>query len=89
MVVGPDDARAFERFWADHDLRFTGLPDPEHAVLDLYGQQVKLLRLGRLPELVIVDIAGTVRFVHHAASMGDIPSSATLLAVLDELNVRR
>jgi peroxiredoxin Q/BCP len=30
-------------------LPFIGLPDPGHRVLKLYGQEMKLFKLGRLP----------------------------------------
>ncbi len=86
VVVGPDGVKAFARYWADHELPFIGLPDPQHAVLDLYGQHVKLLKLGRLPELVVVDRGGTVRMVHHGGSMSDIVPTADVLALLNQLN---
>jgi peroxiredoxin len=58
VVVGPDDARAFDRYWAENDLPFVGLPDPGHTVLRLYGQEVKLFKLGRMPAQVLVDGRG-------------------------------
>jgi peroxiredoxin Q/BCP len=86
LVVGPEDADAFRKYWADNDLPFVGLPDPEHRVLDLYGQQVKLLKFGRMPAQVLVDKDGTLRFVHYANSMSDIPPNEELLGLLDTLN---
>jgi len=47
---------------------------------------VSLLKLGRMPELAIVDRGGVIRYAHHASSMSDIPTSKTLLDVLDQLN---
>jgi peroxiredoxin Q/BCP len=49
VVVGPEDARAFTQYWEKESLPFVGLPDPKHDVLKLYGQQVKLFKLGRMP----------------------------------------
>ena len=86
LVVGPEDAEAFRKYWADNDLPFVGLPDPEHRVLDLYGQQVKLLKFGRMPAQALVDREGTLRFVHYANSMSDIPPNEELLGLLDSLN---
>jgi peroxiredoxin Q/BCP len=85
LVVGPEDAAAFRKYWADHDLPFIGLPDPEHRVLNLYGQQVKLLKFGRMPAQVLVDKDGTLRFVHYADSMSDIPPNDELIGLLDSL----
>jgi peroxiredoxin Q/BCP len=30
LVVGPEDAEAFRKYFNEHDLPFVGLPDPEH-----------------------------------------------------------
>lgn len=86
LVVGPDDQAAFQDYWSKHELPFIGLPDPEHRVADLYGQQVKLLRAGRMPAMMVIDKAGRIRFQHYADSMRDIPSNQAILEILDVLN---
>ena len=86
IVVGPEDARAFEAFWAKNDLPFIGLPDPKASVLKLYGQEVNLFKLGRMPAQVIVDKNSVARFVHYGHSMSDIPEDADVLELLDQLN---
>lgn len=86
VVVGPEDADAFKSYWKQHDLPFTGLPDPRASVLRLYGQEVNLFKLGRMPAQVIVDRHGTARFVHYGHSMSDIPENVELFQLLDEIN---
>jgi len=86
IVVGPDEAKAFQTYWRQHDLPFVGLPDPKASVLKLYGQEVNLFKLGRMPAQVIVDKGGVARFVHYGHSMSDIPANAEILALLDQLN---
>ena len=86
IVVGPEDAAAFEAYWRTNDLPFTGLPDPKASVLKLYGQEVNLFKLGRMPAQVIVDKAGVARFVHYGHSMSDIPENAEVLEILTQLN---
>jgi peroxiredoxin len=83
IVVGPEDAKSFRDYWAKEDLPFIGLPDPEHAVLKLYGQEVKLFKLGRLPAQMLVDKSGILRFVHYGHSMSDIPANAEILRLLE------
>jgi len=39
VVAGPENARAFARFWEKNALPFIGLPDPRHSVLKLYGRR--------------------------------------------------
>ena len=87
VVVGPEDDKAFETFWREHDLPFIGLPDPQASVLKLYGQEVNMFRLGRMPAQVLVDRAGMVRFVHYGHAMSDIPKNDEILALVDQLNV--
>ncbi len=86
VVVGPDNAQAFTAYWQKHDLPFIGLPDATASVLKLYGQEINLFRLGRMPAQVIVDRKGMARFVHYGHSMSDIPANDELFALLDELN---
>ena len=82
LVAGPENAEAFKKYWEKENLQFVGLPDPEHRVLKLYGQEVKLFKLGRLPAQVIIDKSGRVRFVHYGHSMMDIPENKELLELL-------
>ena len=86
VVVGPDDERAFQEYWRKENLPYVGLADPTHAVASRYGQEVKLLQMGRMPALMIIDKAGQVRYKHYGGSMSDIPPSREILAVLDRLN---
>jgi peroxiredoxin len=85
LVIGPDGPRAFRRYWAEHDIPFVGLADPKHTVADPYAQKVNLLKLGRMPTILIVDKAGRIRFRHDGASMSDIPTNGVLLELLDGL----
>ena len=87
VVVGPEDARAFAAYFQKESLPFVGLPDPKASVLKLYGQEVNLFKLGRMPAQVIVDKAGVARFVHYGHAMSDIPPNEEVLALLDQLNV--
>jgi peroxiredoxin len=86
VVVGPEDAQAFAKYWERESLPFVGLPDPSHSVLKLYGQEVKLFKLGRMPAQVLIDKAGVARYVHYGHDMSDIPENAEILALVDELN---
>jgi peroxiredoxin Q/BCP len=85
LVVGPEDAQSFSSYWQAHDLPFIGLPDPDHHVLKLYGQEVKLFKFGRMPAQALIDRAGKIRFIYYGHDMADIPSNAEMLALLDQL----
>ncbi len=83
LVAGPETAQAFREYWQKEDLPFIGLPDPEHRVLKLYGQEVKLFKLGRLPAQMLIDKEGRVRFVHYGHSMADIPQNEEILNLIE------
>lgn len=86
VVVGPEDATSFQKYFNENQLPFIGLPDPQHSVLKLYGQEVSIFKLGRMPAQVLIDKNGTARFVHYGKNMSDIPSSEELLKLLADLN---
>lgn len=86
VVAGPEDARAFAAYWQKESLPFVGLPDPTYSVLKLYGQEVKLFKLGRMPAQVLIDRAGVARFVHYGHDMKDIPENEEILTLVDEIN---
>ena len=86
IAIGPEDAERFTFWWIEHRMPFIGIPDPKHKVANLYGQQVKVLKLGRMPALVVVDKQGRMRFKHLGQAMSDIPSNKQVLELLDELN---
>ena len=85
LVVGPEDQAAFQDYWEKESLPFVGLADPEHSVARQYGQQVKLLQLGRMPALAVVGKDGQIHYQLYGNSMRDIPPNEEVLAVLDSL----
>jgi peroxiredoxin Q/BCP len=86
VVVGPEGTGQFSSYWRENQLPFIGLPDPKASVLRLYGQEVNLFKLGRMPAQVLIDKSGTVRFVHYGHSMSDIPENRELLEMIDIIN---
>jgi peroxiredoxin len=82
VVIGPDTAEAFSLFWKKYKLPFIGLPDPTYIVLKLYGQELNLFKLGRMPAQVIIDQQGIARFAHYGHAMNDIPANEEVLHIL-------
>ena len=87
LAVGPEDSNAFQKYWSKNKLPFIGLPDPKHTVLKLYGQEIKIFKLGRMPAMVVIDRLGIVRFAHYGHSMSDIPENKDVLKTLQTLNL--
>jgi peroxiredoxin len=86
VVIGPEDAKSFSAWWHDHQMPFIGIPDPQHDIARLYGQQFKLFKAGRMPALTVIDKDGKIRLAHYADSMGDIPPNEEILTRLDQIN---
>lgn len=82
LVVGPEKPEAFRKYWQKEALPFIGLPDPDHSVMDLYGQEVKIFKLGRMPAQMLMDKSGIVQYVHYGNSMADIPDISEIESVL-------
>lgn len=84
IVVGPEEAESFRKYWMKEDLPFIGLPDPKHMILKLYGQEVKLAKLGRLPAQMLIDKSGMLQYVHYGHSMADIPSNKEIMDLIKQ-----
>jgi peroxiredoxin Q/BCP len=85
VVIGPEGAESFNKYWKKEDLPFTGLPDPKHKILKLYGQEVKLFKLGRMPAQMLIDKSGTLRYVHYGHSMTNIPLNEDIINLIKSL----
>jgi peroxiredoxin Q/BCP len=83
VAIGPESAEGFTAYFRENALPFIGLPDPTHSVEKLYGQEIKLFKMGRMPAQVLVDRKGITRYVHYGDSMSDIPADAEILALID------
>lgn len=79
IIIGHEDAPSFQEFWLSETLPFVGMPDPEHWVLKLYGQEASLLKLGRLPAQMLIDTSCMLRYVHNGHSMTDILSANEIM----------
>ncbi len=86
LVVAPDDAQDLRAYWAAEDLPFTCLVDHDHRVADLYRQEVNLLKLGRMPSVLLVDRDGDLAVQHYGSSMADIPANRHVLNWIEQLN---
>ncbi len=86
VAIGPETTGAFADWWHENQMPFVGIADPDHLIAGMYGQQVKLLKLGRMPASMLVDRQGAIRFKHYGESMADIPESRNMLALIDDLN---
>ena len=60
--------------------------DEEKKVANMLNQEVKLLKLGRMPALLILDTENMIRYAYYGESMSDIPENDQLFEVLRKIN---
>lgn len=82
--IGPEDRKTFEEVWKKNGFSFYGLGDEKKEVLKGYGQDVKALKLGRMPAQMIIDKEGILRYIHYGTSMQDIPENHEILTILED-----
>jgi peroxiredoxin len=86
LVIGPEDEKAFQEYWETEKMPLPGLADPQHIIAKKYGQEVKILKMGRMPAFFVIDREGLIRFQHHGQSMSDIPENEDVIDLLKKLN---
>jgi len=59
--------------------------DETKTVAKALHQEWKVLKLGRMPGLLIVDKEGIIQWAYYSDSMSDIPSNSQLFEVLEKL----
>jgi peroxiredoxin len=82
IAVGPEEPGDFKKFWDAEKMPFPGLADPHHVAADRFCQEVRILKLGRMPALFVIDREGVVRLAHRATAMWDIPPDEQLFDLL-------
>jgi len=86
IAIGPEGPEDFADWWHKHQMPFIGIGDPQHVIAKMFGQKVKLLKLGRMPAQFVIDKEGRMRNEHYGESMQDIMADEEVLALLDEIN---
>jgi peroxiredoxin len=85
IVVAPHDADEISEYWKKEGLPMIGIPDNDGKLANLYGQEWKLLKLGRMPALFVIDSKGVVAYAQYGTGMSDIPENSEILKVIDGL----
>jgi peroxiredoxin Q/BCP len=86
IIIGPESAEEFAKWWQEHKMPFTGIPDPNHNIAKLYNQDIRLFYGGRLPAMVVIDKGFKIRATYLSGSPSDIPSDEEVLNFLENLN---
>ena len=60
--------------------------DESKKIPEILNQEVKLLKLGRMPGLLVVDKEGIIQYAYYGENMHDIPENDEILEVLRKIN---
>jgi peroxiredoxin Q/BCP len=84
-VIAPHETEKIKAYWEQENIPYVGIPDPDGKIGKLYGQEWNLIKLGRMPALLIIDQKGIIAFAQFAKNMAEIPENGKLLQILDGL----
>lgn len=63
--------------------------DPEKKVADLLHQEVRLIKLGRMPGLLVVDKNGIIQYAYYSEGMSDIPPNEAVFEILEQIEGKK
>jgi peroxiredoxin len=89
LVIGPEDKKTFQDYWEMEKMPLPGIADPQHVIANKYGQEIKILKMGRMPALFVIDRAGLIRYGHLGKSMSDIPENEDVIVLLKKINLEK
>ncbi len=80
VAICPEKLSSVEKFFNENKLSFDLISDPNHMLADRYNQQVKILKLGRMPAQIILKENSEIELKHFANSMKDIVENDEILS---------
>ena len=60
--------------------------DESKKVAELLKQEVRLIKLGRMPGLLVIDKQGIIQYAYYGKNMHDIPDNEEILELLKKIN---
>ena len=78
-----ENAKTFETKYGKE--KFPVYYDPTKKIPDMLHQEVKVLKFGRMPAMLVVDEKGIIRYAYYSDSMSDIPKNEDVFEVLREI----
>jgi len=85
VVVIRNNAKNVNDFWKKNKLQYIGIPDKDKKLGKLYRQQWKLIKLGLMPAMFVINQQGKISYSYYSNNMKDIPENKTIFEVLKNL----
>ena len=85
-AILPDNLENAKNFESEFAKVYPIYYDSKKKVNKMLKQEVKPLKLGRMPALLIINKRGIIKYAHYSDSMDDIPKNEELFEVLKKIN---
>lgn len=85
-AILPDNLENAKKFESEYAKDYPVYYDDKKKVNKMLNQEVKPLKFGRMPALLIIDKQSIIRYAHYSDSMDDIPKIEEIFDVLKNLN---
>lgn len=85
-AILPDKLENAKKFESEFAKEYPIYYDDKKKVNKMLNQEVKPLKLGRMPALLIIDKQGIIKYAYYSDSMDDIPENEEIFEILKNLN---
>ncbi len=83
LVDNEKNAQKMEQKYA---RKYAVFYDESKKVAAMLKQEIKLVKLGRMPGLLVIDKEGIIKYAYYGKNMHDIPENDEILQVLEKIN---
>ena len=84
-AILPDNLEKAQLFESEFARGYPIYYDDKKKVNKILKQEIKPLKFGRMPALLILDKQGIIRYAYYSDSMDDIPKNKEIFAVIENL----
>ncbi len=82
----PDNLDAATKFEENFAKSYSIYYDEKKKVNKMLKQEVKPLKFGRMPAMLIIDKKGIIQYAYYSDSMDDIPKNEDILEFIKKIN---
>ena len=83
LVDNENNAKKMEQKYA---RKYPIFYDESKKVVEMLKQEVRLIKFGRMPGLLVIDKEGIIQYAYYSENMHDIPENDEILEVLKTIN---
>lgn len=84
-AILPDNLESAKKFESKYAKKYPLYYDAKKKVNKMLKQEVKPLKLGRMPALLIIDKQGIIKYAYYSDEMSDIPENDEIFEVLQNI----